>query len=94
MHSQCPPGVRLEDRSEETALLAVQGPKSVDVLRGHVPDALLDLRYYHFGEGTIFGKPTGKRVECPPQSMSLTFNEEGQVTFYTGGYVMGKLQSS
>ena len=58
MHSQCPAGVRLEDRSEETALLAVQGPKAADVLRGHVPDALLDLRYYHFGEGVIFGAET------------------------------------
>jgi hypothetical protein len=44
----------------------------------------------HTGEGTIFGKPTGKRVECPPQTMSLSFNEDGQVTFYTGGYVMGE----
>ena len=55
MHSHCPPGVRLEDRSEETALLAVQGPKSPDVLRGHVPDAMLDLGYYRVGEGTVFG---------------------------------------
>ena len=44
----------------------------------------------HTGEGTIFGKPTGIRVECPPQTMSLSFNEDGQVTFYTGGYVMGE----
>jgi hypothetical protein len=27
---------------------------------------------------------------CPPQSISLTFNEEGKVTKYTGGYVMDK----
>ena len=55
MHSHCPPGVRLEDRSEDTALLAVQGPKSPDVLRGHVPDAMLELGYYRVGEGTVFG---------------------------------------
>ena len=55
MHSHCPVGVRLEDRSEETALLAVQGPKAPEVLRGHVPDALLELGYYHVGEGQLFG---------------------------------------
>ena len=44
----------------------------------------------HTGEGSLFGKPTGKRVECPPQALSLSFNEDGQVTYYTGGYVMGK----
>ena len=44
----------------------------------------------HTGEGTIFGKPTGKSVESPPQTMSLSFNEDGQVTFFTGGYVMGE----
>lgn len=41
-----------------------------------------------------FGKATGKRVECPPQAVSLTFNEDGQVTLYTGGYVMDKLQGN
>jgi hypothetical protein len=27
---------------------------------------------------------------CPPQAISLTFNERGKVTKYTGGYVMDK----
>jgi len=44
----------------------------------------------HTGQGTIFGKPTGRYVECPPQSISLSFNEAGQVTFFSGGYVMDK----
>ena len=43
----------------------------------------------HSGEGP-FGKPTGILVECPPQAISLTFNEKGKVTKYTGGYVMDK----
>jgi aminomethyltransferase len=54
---QCPPGVQLEDRSDETALLAVQGPRVAEILRGHVPDPLLDLGYYRFGEATLFGAP-------------------------------------
>ena len=52
---RCPLGVRLEDRSDETALLAVQGPRAVEVLRGHVPDSVLDLGYYRFAEGRLFG---------------------------------------
>ena len=57
MKEHCPPGVILEDRSAEMALLAVQGPKAPDVLRGHVPDAALDLGYYRFLEGPLFGIP-------------------------------------
>ena len=43
----------------------------------------------HSGDGP-FGKATNILVECPPQSISLSFNEKGQVTKYTGGYVMDK----
>lgn len=50
-----PAGVTLEDRSEATALLALQGPKAPEVLRGHVPDPALDLGYYRFMHGRLFG---------------------------------------
>jgi aminomethyltransferase len=50
-----PEGVRLVDRSDETALLAVQGPKTAEVLRGHVPDAALELDAYRFTLGSLFG---------------------------------------
>jgi aminomethyltransferase len=50
-----PKNVVLEDRSDDTALLAVQGPRSEEMLRGHVPDAALDLGYYRFMEGRLFG---------------------------------------
>jgi len=52
-----PAGVELTDRSEETALLALQGPKAAEILRGNVPDAALDLGYYRFCEGSLFGVP-------------------------------------
>src|SRR5437762_1712392 len=52
-----PAGVALEDRSEATALLAVQGPKAADVLRGHVADAVLELGYYRFTTGSLYGVP-------------------------------------
>ena len=57
MKQHCPPGVTFEDRSAETALLAVQGPRAPEVLRGHVPDATLDLGYYRFMHGPLFGIP-------------------------------------
>lgn len=50
-----PQGVVLEDRSDDTALLAVQGPRSEEVLRGHVPDSVLELGYYRFARAKIFG---------------------------------------
>jgi aminomethyltransferase len=56
LRRQCPAGVRLEDRSDRTALLAVQGPRAAEVLRGHVPDAALDLGYYRFMRGALFGE--------------------------------------
>jgi aminomethyltransferase len=57
LKAQVPPGVTLENRSDRTALLAVQGPKAADVLRGHVPDAALELGYYRFLIGQAFGAP-------------------------------------
>ena len=53
----CPSGVHLEDRSDEFALLAIQGPRTADILKGHVPDAVLDLGYYRFAEAPLFGAP-------------------------------------
>jgi hypothetical protein len=41
-----------------------------------------------------FGKATDIAVECPPQAISLTFNDQGQVILYTGGYVMDKLEGN
>jgi aminomethyltransferase len=52
-----PDGVSLVDRSDATALLAVQGPKAADVLRGHVDERALELGYYRFTPGRLFGVP-------------------------------------
>ncbi len=52
-----PAGVTLEDRSDATALLAVQGPKAADVLRGQVPEQALALGYYRFTTGSVYGVP-------------------------------------
>jgi aminomethyltransferase len=55
LRGQLPQGVTLSDRSDDTALLAVQGPRAPEVLRGHVPEAALDLGYYRFMTGKVFG---------------------------------------
>ena len=55
LKQHCPGGVVLEDRSDQTALLAVQGPRAPEVLRGNVPGAALDLGAYRFLEGKLFG---------------------------------------
>jgi aminomethyltransferase len=49
------PDTQIADRSDETALLAIQGPRAADIVKGHVPDAALELGYYRFTIGRMFG---------------------------------------
>ena len=51
MKEQCPADVALEDRSDDTALLAIQGPKAPEILRGQGGDAALELGYYRVPRG-------------------------------------------
>jgi aminomethyltransferase len=57
LQSLGPSGCVLTDRSDETALLAVQGPRAAEVFRGQVPDGALELGYYRFVECRLFGAP-------------------------------------
>lgn len=50
--------VRVKDISEEVALLAVQGPKSEELVQGLTRLDLSRLRYYHFEAGEV------ARVQC------------------------------
>ena len=47
--------VRLRDISDETALLAVQGPAAEGILAGITNLKVADILYYHFARGTIAG---------------------------------------
>lgn len=50
-------GTQVIDRSEETGLIALQGPTAQEIL-GLVTEADLDsIRYYHFAEGTVADAP-------------------------------------
>jgi aminomethyltransferase len=86
MAAHVPADVSLADRSDATALLALQGPKAAEMLRGHVPDAALELGYYRFMTGPLFGIPatisrTGYTGE---DGFELYFAPEHATTVWTG----------
>jgi aminomethyltransferase len=47
----------IEDVTEDVALLALQGPRAVEVLGRHTDADLSAIKYYHFAEGTVAGIP-------------------------------------
>jgi aminomethyltransferase len=48
---------RVTDRSDDIALLALQGPRAAEILAPLTSVALEDLDYYHFGEGEVGARP-------------------------------------
>jgi aminomethyltransferase len=52
-----PPGASLRDRSDETALLALQGPAAAAVLAGVAAPELTLLRRFRFARGLLAGRP-------------------------------------
>ena len=86
LKERCPAGVELSDRSDETALLAVQGPKAVEALRGHAPEEALAMPSNRFVEGPLFGVPaviarTGYTGE---DGFELYFNGSQAASVWTG----------
>lgn len=57
MRSHLIDGAELVDRSDDYALLAVQGPKAEATLQPLTSSVLADLAYYHFTEGDLAGVP-------------------------------------
>jgi aminomethyltransferase len=49
---------QLENRSDEIALLALQGPQAVEILRPLTRTDLGSIGYYHFAEGEVAGSPS------------------------------------
>ncbi|HWJ23449.1 MAG TPA: glycine cleavage system aminomethyltransferase GcvT, partial [Gemmatimonadaceae bacterium] len=49
--------VRLDDVSDDVALLALQGPQAKDVLQPLTDVDLASIKYYHFAVGTVAGVP-------------------------------------
>jgi aminomethyltransferase len=50
-------GVTLEDVSDGMGLLALQGPRAVEILQPLTPTDLSTIKYYHFAEGSVAGMP-------------------------------------
>lgn len=48
-------GVRMENRSDQISLFAVQGPKATQALQPLTKTSLADIPYYHFEVGNIAG---------------------------------------
>ncbi len=53
-----PGGVSLENGHGNGALIAIQGPRSVEMLQPHVDVNLSSLRYYFCADGHAYGIPT------------------------------------
>ena len=58
LESQRPQGCTLRDRSDETALLALQGPLAQEILQGLTEKDLTGVAYYHSVEAAVDGHPT------------------------------------
>src|SRR5215213_7908458 len=48
---------QLDNRSDEIALLALQGPKAAEILQTLTETDLSTIKYYHFTEGHVAGMP-------------------------------------
>lgn len=55
LHAQNPSGCEVIDRSDEFALLALQGPKAAAILQGLTRADLSAVGYYKFTTGTVSG---------------------------------------
>lgn len=48
--------VEVRNLSDETALIAIQGPKALEILQNLTPLNLSDIKYYWFAQGTVRGQ--------------------------------------
>lgn len=59
LKENCPKqGVLIENLSDDYAQIAVQGPKSRELIAKVVDVKIHDLAYYHFAEGKVLGVPS------------------------------------
>lgn len=70
--------VRIADRSDEYALLAIQGPKAVAIVQSLTDAKLGDVKYYHFVEGKVAG------VSCLISRTGYT-GEDGFELYHAAG---------
>ena len=66
MQDHNPMGADLEDVGDDVALLALQGPKSLDIAQSFVDFDLSEIKFYHFREAP------GSFLDCDPAIISRT----------------------
>ncbi|HEY6356843.1 MAG TPA: glycine cleavage system aminomethyltransferase GcvT [Vicinamibacterales bacterium] len=57
LSAQVPAGIELVNRTPESALIAIQGPRSIELLAPLTDVDLSTLKYYHATEGSVAGMP-------------------------------------
>ena len=57
LQEQGPQDIRLENKSDAYALLALQGPRAAEILRALTTFDLSGLKYYHFAEAEVDSYP-------------------------------------
>jgi aminomethyltransferase len=57
MASRADAGVQVTNESDRWALIALQGPKAVEILRPIATEGAIDLKYYGFLQGEVAGRP-------------------------------------
>lgn len=70
--------VLVQDKSDDWALLAIQGPKSVDILKGISSISLDELKYYSIAEGQVAG------VDCLLARTGYTGEDGFEIFIPTG----------
>ena len=78
--------VTITDRSDDYALLAVQGPRAVEIVQSLTGAKLGALKYYHFGEGTVAG------VQCLFSRTGYT-GEDGFELYHPSGDAVALAES-
>lgn len=78
--------VSIEDRSDETALLAVQGPRAAQIVQSLTGAKLGLLKYYHFCEATVAG------VACVVSRTGYT-GEDGFELYHASGDALALAES-
>ena len=74
--------VTITDRCEDYALLAIQGPKAVEIVQALTGAKLGLVKYYHFTEGTVAG------VHCLISRTGYT-GEDGLELYHAAGDAVG-----
>ncbi|HWN40992.1 MAG TPA: glycine cleavage system aminomethyltransferase GcvT [Thermoanaerobaculia bacterium] len=55
--SRADSGTQVTNESDRWALIALQGPKALEILRPLAPPEAMDLKYYGFLQGEVAGRP-------------------------------------